>query len=269
MSIKDILVHVDASPASDQRVRLAGRLAQRFGAYLTGISIRPSLDWLVGQPESGVAAATVLNELIAAAEALGEQFTALLKSDGIAGEWHMADGPASPELTRRGNTVDLVILGQSDPDHLTELEAPEDVVLGCGRPVLLVPYAGSFTHVGENAMVAWNARREAARAAHDALALLAPAAKVAVLSADPSEDQRESGDRLVESLQRHGFSAIAATIRPNELSPSEAVLSHTADASGDLIVMGAYSHSRIREVILGGMTRDMLRSMTVPVLMAH
>jgi nucleotide-binding universal stress UspA family protein len=272
MSIKDILVHVDVSPGSDQRVRLAAQLAHRFGAYLTGLSIRPSLDWLMAPPANGTAAIAVaswLADLIAAAQALGEQFTAFLKSDGVAGEWHMADGPAASELTRWGNTADLVIVGQSDANHLSELRAPEDVVLGCGRPVLLVPYAGSFTHVGENAVIAWNASREAARAAHDALALLAPAAKVAVLSVNPSEEQRESSERLAKGLALHGFSANAEMIHAKDLAPANVVLSRTADAAADLIVMGAYSHARVREMILGGMTRDMLRSMTVPVLMAR
>jgi nucleotide-binding universal stress UspA family protein len=272
MSIKDILVHVDGSPASDQRVRLAGGLAHRFGAHLTGLSIRPSLDWLVMPPETGAAAVTVatwLADLEAAVEALGKEFTAFLKSEGLAGEWHMADGPPALELARWGNTADLVILGQSDPDHLSELRAPEDVVLGCGRPVLLVPYVGSFAHVGENAVIAWNGSREAARAAHDALALLAPAAKVTVLSVNPSEEQRESGERLAKGLLRHGFTVNAETMHAQDLIPAAAVLSRTADWAGDLIVMGAYSHSRVREIVLGGMTRDMLRSMTVPVLMAH
>jgi nucleotide-binding universal stress UspA family protein len=272
MSIKDILVHVDASPASDQRIQLACRLAHRFGAHLTGLSIRPRLDWFAMPPESGAAAMALvswLDDLIAASERLGEQFKVFLKSNGVAGEWHMADGPPAFELTRWGNTADLVILGQSDPQHRTELRTPEDVVLGCGRPVLMVPYAGSFVHVGKTALVAWDASSQAARAAHDALALLAPTAKVSVLSVSPSEEQRASGERLAAGLARHGFSANAEIMRPRDLAPAEAVLSSTAEGSGDLIVMGAYSHTRVRELILGGMTRDMLRGMTVPVLMAH
>jgi nucleotide-binding universal stress UspA family protein len=133
----------------------------------------------------------------------------------------------------------------------------------------MVPYAGSFVHVGKTALVAWDASSQAARAAHDALALLAPTAKVSVLSVSPSEEQRASGERLAAGLARHGFSANAEIMRPRDLAPAEAVLSSTAEGSGDLIVMGACSHTRVRELILGGMTRDMLRGMTVPVLMAH
>ena len=234
--------------------------------------MRPSLEWLVMPPEDVVTATAMtkwLADLTAAVEALGEQFATLLNGEGVAGEWHITDGPPEAELRRWGSTADLVILGQSDPDHPSHLQAPEAVVLGCGRPVLLVPYAGSFARVGDNAVIAWNASREAARAAHDALPLFAQAAKVTILSVNPTDEQRRSSERLAQAFSRHGVSANPKAVSAKDLTAAEAVLSHTADDSGDLIVMGAYSHARVREIILGGMTRDMLRSMTVPVLMAH
>lgn len=271
MSIKDILVHVDLSPACDERVRLAMRLAKRFKANLIGAFGLPSSE-MVAPPESGAAAIAVvtwLAELEEAAARLGQQFVANLRDAGIDGTWVAKHGPAGLEIARLARMTDLVVLGQRDPDHSTALTTPEDVVLACGRPVLMVPYAGRFDDVGENAIIAWNGSRESARAAHDGLPLLGRAKKVLVLSINPEPDQEELRDGLVRNLIHHGLDASSETHVVNGASPAEVVLSHVANIGGDLVVMGAYGHSRLRETILGGMTRDILRGMTVPVLMAH
>jgi nucleotide-binding universal stress UspA family protein len=133
----------------------------------------------------------------------------------------------------------------------------------------MVPYAGRFDRVGENAIIAWNGSRECARATHDALPLLGSAKKLEIITINPEAGEDELHDELVHNLALHGLEAKAGTYVTKDLSPAGWMLSHVADISGDLIVMGAYSHSRLREIVLGGMTRDMLRSMTVPVLMAH
>jgi len=269
--IKDILVHVDLSPACDARVRLAMRLAQRFKANLTGAFVLPSME-MVAPPESGAAAIAVVNwltELEEAAAKRGQRFLATLRDQGIDGTWVAKHGPARLQITRLARMVDLVVLGQRDPDHLTALTTPEDVVLACGRPVLMVPFAGRFDDVGDNAIIAWNGSRESARAAHDALPLLGTAKEALVLSINPEPDQEELQDGLVRNLTHHGLHASSETGVVNGSSPAEVVLSHVADIGGDLLVMGAYGHSRLQETLLGGMTRDILRSMTVPVLMAH
>jgi nucleotide-binding universal stress UspA family protein len=271
VSIKDILVHVDDTRACEERVRLTMRLATRFGASVTGILALPSPAALM-PPDDGAAAVTVatwLADLEGAAEATRQVFLDRLSDAGLDGHCHLERGDAAFNIARRGRAMDLVVVGQHNPDLPNVLTAPEDVVLSCGLPVLVVPFAGQFDDVGENAFIAWNSGREAARSVHDALPLLMPRRKVTVVSINPDVDDEEIRDDLVGHLVRHGFDTDVETHVTKELSPAEVMLSRVADSESDLIIMGTYGHSRLRETVLGGMTRDMLRSMTVPVLMAH
>ena len=148
----------------------------------------------------------------------------------------------------------------------------EDVILGCGRPVLMVPYAGHFEQVGSTVLVAWNDSREATRALHDSLSLMATTSTLTVMTVIRNvgeEQDDESRGELVRHLARHGLTARSETSVAQEVDTAGVVLSRAADLTADLLVMGAYGHSRLRETILGGMTRDILEHMTVPVLMAH
>jgi nucleotide-binding universal stress UspA family protein len=248
MSISDILVYADPSPASGERLDLAFRLARRFRAYLLGVV-----------PED--------------ATAVGDRFATMLRQEALEGDWQAAIGLAASWVTRRAQAADLVVLGQRVPDHSTGLDAPEDVILACSRPVLVVPFAGRrLDRIGENVLVAWNGSREAGRAVQDALPLLAMSGAVTVLLVDPEEDADiEVAEDLVAHLGRHGLRAKTQLIR-HELataSVADTLLAQVARLDADLLIMGAYGHSRLREMILGGVTRNILRSMNVPVLMAH
>lgn len=172
-------------------------------------------------------------------------------------------------LERSALSRDLVVLGQHEPGEVGSLTHPEAVILACGRPALVVPYVGAFDHVGRKVLIAWNGRREAARAAHDALPLMAASESVTVLSVDADQETTQIGDELVGNLGRHGVKASRDSALSLESSIAEVILSRAADLSSDLIVLGCYGHSRMRELVLGGVTREILRSMTVPVLMAH
>jgi nucleotide-binding universal stress UspA family protein len=248
MSIVDILVYADPTAASAERLDLAFRLAHRFQSYLIGIV-----------PEDAVAA--------------GERFQKMLQNEAIPGEWHMAFGLAESYVTRRAHGADLIILGQRIPDHATGLDRPEDVVLSCSRPVLVVPYAGRRPdRIGENVLIAWNGSREAGRAVQDALPLMSASSAVTVLLVDPDDDADvDLAQDLAAHLGRHGLQARTQVIRHElaTLAVSDTLLTQVAELDADLLVMGAYSHSRMREIILGGVTRDILRDMNVPVLMAH
>jgi nucleotide-binding universal stress UspA family protein len=245
MALTDLLVYADKSPACIERLDLTFRLAQRFGSYLVAVC-----------PEEAVA--------------IGERFAKMLRQHDLQGEWELAIGLPASHVTRRSPAVDLVILGQRNPDQVTGLDTPEEVVLACGRPVLIVPYAGHVDRIGENAIVAWNSSREAARAIQDALPLLSVSASVTVLLVNPEEDADiEAADNLAVHLTRHGLNAKKLVVREEILAVSDTVLAQVAKLGADLLVMGAYSHSRLREMVLGGVTRDVLRNMSVPVLMAH
>jgi nucleotide-binding universal stress UspA family protein len=243
--IKDILVHADMTASCRIRLWVAAYLAHRFNADLTG----------VGSEEAG---------------ALDGRFMRMLADEGLPGEWRTATGSIEAVITRLACAADLVILGQPDPDHLlAELAAPEDVILACGRPVMVVPYAGEFDHVGENVLAAWNGGREATRALHDALPLLVTSNAVTLLWVDAAAEQdAELSDDMVRHLARQGIDA-KLDLAKSRLPVADVILSRAADRDSDLIVMGAYGHSRLRETIVGGTTRDILRSMTLPVVMAH
>jgi nucleotide-binding universal stress UspA family protein len=245
MALADMLVYADTSPACVERLDLACRLAHRFEAYMVAVC-----------PEEGAA--------------VGERVAKMLRQENLDGEWESAVGLPGPYVTRRAQAADLVILGQRDPDHATGLDAPQEVVLACGRPVLIVPYAGHRDRIGEVAVVAWNGSREAARAAQDALPLLAASASVTVLLVNPAEDADiDDAEDLVAHLARHGLNASKRVVRQDILAVSDTILAQIASLGADLLVMGAYGHSRLREMILGGVTRDILRKMSVPILMAH
>jgi nucleotide-binding universal stress UspA family protein len=248
MAISDILVYADPTASSAERLDIAFHLAHRFEAYLIGVV-----------PED--------------AAMVGERFEKMLLQEAILGEWHMAIGLTEPFVTRWAHCADLVILGQRIPDHDTGLYRPEDVILSCSRPVMVVPYAGRRPdRLGDNVLVAWNGSREAGRAVQEALPLMSASSVVTVLLVDPEEDADIdlAGD-LVAHLGRHGLRARTQVIRHDlgTIAVSDTILTQVAELDADLLVMGAYSHSRFREIILGGVTRDILRDMNVPVLMAH
>ena len=181
---------------------------------------------------------------------------------------------ADPALHARYS--DLAILGQLDPDR-AQPEAtgprPEQVVLASGRPVLVVPYAGHFDKLGRRVVIGWNATREAARAVGDAMPLLAAAEVVTVLTIDAREAPRGHGELpgadISRHLARHGVKAQVEQTVLADLSVGDVLLSRAADLGADLLVMGAYGHSRFRELLLGGATRTLLQSMTIPVVMSH
>lgn len=271
MSVKDILVQADMTPASDARVALAVRLARRFRARLVGLCVLPSFHFLA-PPEDGTTIAEIVADIAILkqqAATAGEAFRQRLDNEGLPGDWHVVAENPLDHLEQQARISDLVVLGQYDPDEPAGLEDPEAVILSCGRPALVVPYAGEFDHVGSNVLIGWNGSREATRAAHDALPLIAEAQTVKVLSVEGENGAIRFGSELADHLQQHGLNAAAETGVCGELSVADAILSNAADSGSDMIVMGAYGHSRLRERILGGVTRDILRSMTVPVLMAH
>jgi nucleotide-binding universal stress UspA family protein len=209
-------------------------------------------------------------------EVARSQFEDMAGKRQLTAEWRVAAGYATDGAVLHGRYVDLVVLGQTDPDNgeaaLFQPSA-EDVALAVGRPVLVVPYAGRFEECGRRVLVAWNASRAATRAVNDAMPLLAGAETVTVLSVDPNEDSRAHGDvpgmDIASHLARHGVKANVETTVSGGIGVGNVLLSRASDVGADLLVMGAYGHARVRELLLGGATRTILQSMTLPVLMAH
>jgi nucleotide-binding universal stress UspA family protein len=281
MSYKDLLVVLDAEASAHGRIDLAAALAERFEAHLAALYPLPIPD---GPRHLGYYDPALLDPFFRelrerAREAAGkvrEAFEHVTSMRGLSAEWReVPEGPeADPALHAR--YVDLTILGQRDPDR-GESEMipphPEQVTLASGRPILVVPYAGHFEDVGRRVLIGWNATREAARAVNDAMPLLAAADVVTVLTIDPREGPHGHGQLpgadISLHLARHGVKAEIERTVSVDLPVGDVLLSRAADLGADLLVMGAYGHTRARELLLGGATRSLLRSMTVPVLMSH
>jgi nucleotide-binding universal stress UspA family protein len=281
MSYKDLLVVLDAEPAARKRTELAAALAERFAAHLVGLYRLPTPR---APRHFGYYDPAMLDPFFAdlrerarnVAGTVREMFDHVTGLRRLSAEWReIPEGPdANPALHAR--YADLIILGQLDPDREQAeliLPPPEQVALSSGRPVLIVPYAGDFDHVGRRVLIAWNATREAARAIGDAMPLLMAAELVSVLTIDPREGPDGHGELpgadIALHLARHGVTAQVERTVSAGLPVGDVLLSRLADLGADLLVMGAYGHSRMREVLLGGATQSVLRSMTVPVLMSH
>jgi nucleotide-binding universal stress UspA family protein len=269
--IKSVLVHIDTLPTSSARLAFAVELSRHFDAALTGIFVLPSRELL--ELTASNAALAVAYDSVGLEREVAEresEFREFLRDRHLDGEWRAVRGSAAPCITRHARAADLVIIGQRDPNHPAILDAPEDVVLACGRPVLVLPYTGRFGHSGGAALVAWNGSREATLALRGALPLLEAARSVTVMTiCTRDRPQAESRDALIVHLARHGIDARAERISQSGPTAADATLAHIALLRASLLVIGAYGHSRFRETILGGMTRDLLRRMTTPVLMAH
>lgn len=281
MAIKDILVHLDGTEASGTRLRVAVDLARRQGAHLVGLYVVDvMLPILAAGDASGGA---VLAEMIermradALAEAAGIEatFNETLRRDALSGEWRCVEGSSPEHVSLHARYADLVVLGQADPQdgQPSATAILEATLFGSGRPVLVIPYAGRFETLGQRVLVGWNASGEAARAVNDALPLIAGAASVIVTAVNPRRGLDGHGDEpgadIALHLARHGLKVeVEHTVAP-EISAGDLLLNRAAEISADLLVIGAYGHSRLRETILGGVTRTLLQQMTVPVLMSH
>jgi nucleotide-binding universal stress UspA family protein len=278
MQYQDILVHIDDGQATAGRLSVALELAERFGAHLTGIYVDPglALPTLIDVPISPNLIEELENEHRAQCDRAEQQFRKIADQSQVSTEWRLAQGELASTLSRHARYADLVILGQegAEDQKMVIGGLPDSVILSCGRPALMVPYIGAATPPGKRVIVAWNGGREAARAVNDALPLLVAADRVDVMCVNPSRGEEDDADLpgadLCLHLARHGVKAEAqALVASDDMEVGDLLLSRAADSGADLIVMGAYGHARWREVVLGGVTRQLLNQMTVPVFMSH
>lgn len=274
MALKDLLVYLDPHPSVDARVKLAVALARRDGAHIVGLHVVPPSPMPAYYTPETVEISQNLRKKAADSfkRSVGRKFNDTLRREGLQGELRIVEGEVDEDATLHARYADLAILGQPDPDRPFESAvSPDHVVLYSGRPALVVPYIGFSGTVGERVIVAWNAGREASRAVNDALPLLTRAKVVRILAINPERagtHGEEIGADIALHLARHGVKTDVSVLG-SDIGEPDMLLSQAADFSADLIVMGAYGHSRARELILGGMTRHLLHHMTVPVFMSH
>jgi nucleotide-binding universal stress UspA family protein len=285
MPYKTILVHLSDSRRVESVLAPAMRLAERHNAHLIGLhahAVIPSPP--VRLPFAAQALGQIVAQVRSNAEGVAETFSRMCSGQPYSTEWQLhsaSQAELASDVMGRGRAADLIVAGQTDGawDLSPMLDFPERLALESGRPVLVIPHAGSHVNVGKNVVIAWKAGRESARAVFDALPLLKDAANVHILEFAEEEGQQSGlapDTSIAATLARHGIkptihSAVASGIR--SLAPDtrvgDLILNRIADLDADLLVMGAYGHSRMRELIFGGVTRQMMRHMTVPTLFSH
>jgi len=305
MAIKDIVLHQGPDSRSPARLNIAVALAKAHDARVIGVFVKvdpgdPEYWWMAFAKEAMAGWLSSLEKIGREAE---EAFKTRLAEEGLEGEWRVMDGNVTDAMMTCARYGDLTVIGQANPDEPAyDSRMPDQLVLGAGGPVLVVPYAGHFETIGRRVMIAWNGGREAARAVRDAMPVLKQAETVMVYSINPADGRHWSGADICAHLARHGVRAEAShtVLGPEteavssalktvggfgfqqrgpwtqsqhppiaEADAGNALLSAVMDCAVDLLVMGAYGHSRVRELVLGGTTREILRTMTVPVLMSN
>jgi nucleotide-binding universal stress UspA family protein len=280
MAIKSLLVHLDDRPASTLRLEAGLALAQAFGAHVTALCLiaEPYLRVMPGRHLPADFARIHLDQLKAEAEALLSGARAAAGQRGLELETRCQIGTLDHlpiMLAREARQADLTLIGQAGLESSGADDAllAEAAFMDTGRPALVVPADGAGKLPPRRAIVAWDGSREAARAAGDAVPLLQAAEDVVVLVVDPNRAGARFSDQpgtgLARYLTRHGIEARLKPVRSDGHGIASVILDQVREESADLLVMGGYGHSRFREFVLGGMTRSMLGSMTVPVLMSH
>ena len=269
MNLKDILVHIDHRPTCDARLKLAIALAREQKAHLTGLYVIPHPHLTTHQVEEKSKSVKAQ-----------EKFKQAVSAAGLESEWICVDGLESGlDLTHALNLYahyrDLLVVSQTDPDALDRIipsDLPERAVLGSGRPVLIVPYAGDFSTLGKRVLLAWRGGPESSRALHDAMPLLMRAETLRVISVQGSggdEAYRAHDADICKHLVRYDLPVACEKLNAGGLSIGDMLLNRAADQGCDLLVMGAFSQSRRGHQTLGEVGRYMLQYMTLPVLMSH
>lgn len=268
MPFKDILIHLDNSPGCAARLELAINLARNHGAHLKGLYVIAHPYYAPrhgGSEENGASAMQTL-------------FTKKTAAAGIPAEWLYIDwsvvGVSVTEIvTLYSYYTDLIVVGQPDPESQTPVDLPEQLGLGAGRPLLVVPSTGSFPTIGKRVIVAWKAGRESVRAANDALPILEKATKVSIVSVGTfgchDRVAEETAQRFCAHLAHHQVLADHEQILATGLPIGDLLLKHADAQEMDLLVVGGYTLNRRGSYIFSPVVAQLLKRMTLPILLSH
>jgi len=281
MSYKTVLVHTDLSSQAAKRIRLATHIACSHRSHLIGAAMcgfPVEYYRTAAMMFAGPVPQTEFDRLRMEAEQALTRFETMVNAADVQSfERRLCDDDTRSAMVVQARYADLVVLSQSDPADggASQLDnLAEHVAMYGGRPVLVVPYAGKFERIDHHALVAWDGSRAAIRAVTDAIPLLRRSARVTLAIFNPEcqfgVHGEQPGADMALYLARHGVNVeVMVQQTPDGLDVGNALLSLASDLGVDLMVMGAYGHLRWRELVMGGVTRTVIRTMTVPVLMAH
>lgn len=264
----------DSMPAVLEAARLVARM---FDSYMEGLAVRPSIGtYVVVEPVSSLAIASAYSgDSARQAQDLFESFMLSHDVPKASGEgvysygWPWSEAADDIFIGSYGRVFDLIVLGRPGPAVQDPRSPPlEAALFDSGRPVLLAPPTAP-AGLGRNIVVAWNGSTEQARTNAFALPLLRRAEAVTVLTVKGGTVSGPSGEDAAQHLRRNGIKTAAVTVDPGSRTTGEAILDYAVSIGCDLLVKGAYTQSRLRQMIFGGATRHILTHTTVPVLMAH
>jgi nucleotide-binding universal stress UspA family protein len=276
--IKDLVVNLSQQDSRDVAMEFAVSTAAAFNAHLAGVAFVydptvPAMADMYGMPAQVIESQRAENEK--AAKAAVDKFNEAARRAALSAEARTLDAPVATapgvfaQIARR---FDLSIVGQPEPDK-PELDrlVVEAALFETGRPVLVVPYIQRAGLELDHVMLCWDGSRSAARAAADAMPFIlrAKAVEIVIVASEPTKSDELPGADMAHHLARHGARVELKRIVTSETDVASTILSHAADNSADFLVMGGYGHSRLREFILGGVTRGILASMTIPTLLSH
>ncbi len=281
MSYKDLLVHLDDTDICAERVAAAVALAKREGARLTGIALalESTISTYIGIDFPSSLTDAQQEIVQKAAKSAVEKFESAAIGAGIEfRSWVVAcsASKAPARLAFFARHADLIFVGQPNPNEKGKAfqeNLLEAVLLNTGRPVYVVPYIGRYEAKVRKAVIAWDGSKKAVRAVNDAIPMLKARKEVIVLVINPKKRSGEfggqPGENLVDHLERYGINAKVATVVSPDLSVDTTIQNYISDSGADLLVMGAFGHSRLREKAFGGVTDSILHQMIVPVLMSE
>jgi nucleotide-binding universal stress UspA family protein len=271
--IKDILVNLSYGASQDGVSNYALSVAETFGAHIMGTAFYPAVVGGVDLSANFIRAQQA--EAREHAESVATAFDEATRRAGVSAETRRIEadiGDVPTQFAHIARRFDLSVIGQfeRDRDHRTNIVI-EAALFDSGRPVLIVPFIQKDRLKLDHVMVCWDGSRAATRAIADAMPFLTRSRKASIVVGDTQSAKSADlpGADIATHLSRHGVNATVERIPVSKIDVSNAILSNAADTSADLIVMGGYGHSRLREFILGGTTRGMLASMTKPTLMSH
>ncbi|MET4807242.1 universal stress protein [Limibacillus sp. MBR-115] len=276
MSLKTILVHLANDVEHRTRLKVALKLARQHDAKVFALFIPTPIGMPAGITGRG-ASAMFLSEASRnareVADNLEKEFHEACERDGIENAWLVIEGDHVELMSEHAHTADIIIAAQPIIEHLEDhfrTRLPEELVMQSGLPVLVIPRGfDPENQIGKKVVLAWKGTREAVRAIRDSMTILASAEKVLVLTVGADAGDALSKLEVMEHLRRHGVNGEARNLAEIPDSVGKAILDFAETQGCDLIVLGAYGHTRWRQILLGGVTHEVLADSKIPLLMSH
>lgn len=278
MSYRDILVHLTLDPRNAARTQMAIGMARRFGARVSGLYTvpPPNVPYYMGEYIPTELIQKQMDEAQKSSVGAKDDFLRICADAGIEHRWLASDLAPVEALRLASRSADIALVGQPDPNPTDPAAIPygtdvlpHELALQAGRPILAVPHAGDFGEIGRRVLVAWNGKREAARALHDAMPVLRGAEVVHIVTIGAERKGRTPLSDIAGHMQRHGLRLETAIITSNGAKVGVKLLEEARARGCDMMVMGAFGHSRLREMVFGGVTETVLSNMALPILLSN